>query len=301
MNETKVSFTAISTACNRAYHSLHDNPKLFDDFLACRLIPDDMRVRMEQHLTGKEVDEIERAGSYSNQTIPTGSLVKATIVLSRSRYTEDKIEEDVKQGLKQYVILGAGLDTFAFRQPELMKQLEVFEIDHPVTQEFKLHRLAELGWKHPTKLHFVPIDFTKENLIVGLTRSSAYDRNAKSIFSWLGVTAYLTREEIFATLTSITKIAPVGSAIVFDYMDSNAFISGKSSPEMQKKLEFLRKIGEPMRTGFNPSTLAEDLANLGFRLKENLSPPDVERRYFQGRTDGYHAQRYEYIAYATVE
>lgn len=301
MNETKASFTAISTACKRAYHSMHDSPRIFDDFLAYHLIPEEMQVRMEQKLTDKQLNNLERSESCSNQTIPSGSLLKATIVLSRARFTEDKIEKEVKQGMKQYIILGAGLDTFAFRQPEMMKKLEVFEIDHPVTQEYKLHRLTELGWKNPSNLHFIPIDFTKENLITVLTRSSAYDSTAKSFFSWLGVTAYLTREEIFTTLNSITDVAPVGSTIVFDYLDIDAFVSEKSSPEMQKKLEFLRKIGEPMITGFNPSTLTEELANLGFRVNENMSPEDIERCYFQGRTDGYHAQKYECIAYATVE
>ena len=80
---------------------------------------------------------------------------------SRAWYAEDALEKTVSQGVKQYVILGAGMDTFAFRKPEMMEKLEVFEVDHPATQEFKLHRLAELGWKHPAKLHFIPIDFAK--------------------------------------------------------------------------------------------------------------------------------------------
>lgn len=131
----------------------------------------------------------------------------------------------------------------------MLEQLDVFEVDHPATQEFKLHRLAELGWKHPAKLHFVPVDFTKENLITALTRSSSYSPDVKSFFSWLGVTRYLTREEVFATLRSITDIAPVDSTVVFDYSDMDAFIPEKSSPQMQKKREFFRKIGEPMITG----------------------------------------------------
>ena len=110
-------------------------------------------------------------------------------LLSRARYTEDTLEKAIRQGVKQYIILGAGMDTFAFRRPDLMERLEVFEIDHPATQEFKLHRLAELGWKHPAKLHFIPIDFTKESLVTALTRSSSYDPKVKSLFSWLGVTS----------------------------------------------------------------------------------------------------------------
>ena len=136
-------------------------------------------------------------------------------VISRARYTEETLEKAVRQGVKQYVILGAGMDTFAFRRPEMLEELEVFEVDHPATQEFKLNRLTELGWKHPAKLHFIPIDFTKESLVTALTRSSSYDPNVKSFFSWLGVTPYLTQEEVFATLRSIAEVAPAGSTSSF--------------------------------------------------------------------------------------
>jgi methyltransferase (TIGR00027 family) len=243
----------------------------------------------------------ERTPSLSGQTTNYASLMKTTNVLSRARYTEDALEKAVRQGVKQYVILGAGMDTFSFRRPEMMDCLEVFEVDHPATQSFKLLRLAELGWEHPAKLHFIPIDFTKENLVTALTRSSAYNPNVKSFFSWLGVTMYLTREEVFSTLHSITDIAPEGSIVVFDYFDSDAFLPEKLSPVMQKKQEVFQKLGEKITTGFDPSTLAKDIASLGLRLHENLSPEDIEKRYFQGRKDGYHAPEHGHIAYAIVE
>jgi len=192
-------------------------------------------------------------------------------------------------------------NTFAFRQPEMTKHLEVFEVDHPTTQEFKLHRLAELGWEHPAKLHFIPIDFTKESLVTALTSSSSYDSQAKSFFSWLGVIPYLTKDEVFTTMRSITKIASAGSTIVYDYFDTDVFIPEKSSPQMQKILEYLRKIGEPIITGFNPSNLAEELPSLGFSLQENLSSIDIEEHYFKGRTDGYHARENVHFACAIIE
>ncbi len=128
------------------------------------------------------------------------------------------------------------MDTFAFRQPEIMEELEVFEVDHPATQKFKLHRIAELGWKHPTKLHFIPIDFTKESLITALTSSSSYDPKVKTFFNWLGVTYFLTQDEVFTTFRSIKEIVPENSTIVFDYLDADAFIPEKSSPQIQKTL-----------------------------------------------------------------
>lgn len=302
MKENKASLSAIMTACIRAHHSMYDDtPKIFDDFLAYSLIPQEVLVSIKQHFReDKQFNDPEHTVSPSDQTITLASFTKATSVLSRARYTEDALEEAVKQGVKQYVILGAGMDTFAFRRPEMMDCLEVFEVDHPATQNFKLHRLAELGWEHPAHLHFIPIDFTKENLATSLTRSPDYDPNVKSFFSWLGVTMYLTREEVFETLRSITDISPEGSAVIFDYFDSDAFIPEKSSSIMKKKQEVFQKIGEKIITGFNPLTLDEDIASSGLSLHEDLSPKNIEKRYFQGRKDGHHAPEHGHIAYAIV-
>jgi O-methyltransferase involved in polyketide biosynthesis len=156
-----------------------------------------------------------------------------------------------------------------------------------------------LGWEHPAKLHFISIDFTKESLIKALTSSLVYDPKVKSFFNWLGVTYFLTRDEVFATLHAITEVAPAGSMVVFDYFDTDAFIPNKWSPEIEKYGEFLKKIGEPIITGFNPSTLGEDIKTLGFRLYENLSSVDIEELYFQGCTD--YTEGYEHIACAIVE
>lgn len=284
MKENQVSFTAMMTAYMRSYHAMYITPKIFDDFLAYSLIPEEKRVLIEQNIP--EASRINR--------------LRNTNIISRARYTEDILEKAVKQGIRQYVILGAGLDTFAFRRPEMMGQLEVFEVDHPATQEFKLLRIAELGWKYPAKLHFIPMDFTKESLGTVLTYSPSYDTKSKTFFSWLGVTMYLTRNEVFATLCSIINIAPAGSIIVFDYLDLDAFNPEKST-KIQRRLKFLRDISEPMITGFDPSTLADDLANLGLSLYENLDSTDIERLYFQGCKNEYHAAKHGHFAYAIIE
>src|ERR1035437_4338194 len=312
MKENQASFTAMSVAYMRAYHSMHDTPKIFDDFLAYDLIPEEKRALIEQHLIeqnvtcGQQLNDSGYAVSHYNQTNNFESLMQETrkysgFFSSRARYAEDGLEKAVRQGVKQYVILGAGMDTFAFRQPDMVEKLEVFEVDYHATQEFKLHILAELGWKHPAKLHFIPIDFTKESLVTALTSSSFYDPKIKSFFNWLGVTYFLTRAEVFTTLRSIANVAPAGSIVIFDYLDINAFTPKKMSPKMQESLEFLRSIGEPMITGINPSTLDEILSSLGFHLHANLSPADIEECYFQGRTDGYHAQEHGYFACAVVK
>jgi methyltransferase (TIGR00027 family) len=312
MKENQASFTAMSVAYMRAYHFMHGTPKIFDDFLAYDLIPEEKRALIDQHLIeqnvtfGKQLNDSEYFLSPSDQTINSESLMQEThryagLFSSRARYAEDNLEKAIKQGVKQDVILGAGMDIFAFRKPKMMVKLEVFEVDHHATPEFKLHRLAELGWKHPAKLHFISIDFTKESLVTALTSSLSYEPKVKTFFNWLGVTYFLTRDEVFTTFRSITEIVPAGSIIVFDYLDIDAFIPEKSSLQMQKSLEYLRKIGEPMITGFNPSTLGEELTSLGFSLQENLSPAEIEELSFQGRTDGYHAYEYGHFACAVVE
>lgn len=297
----QASLTAMVTAYMRAYHTMYDTFKIFDDLLAYKLIPDDKRTIIEHSLTRiKQLNNPKCAESYLDQTTTLVSLIRETNVISRARYSEDTLEKAVRLGIKQYVILGAGMDTFAFRQPKMMEWLEVFEVDHPATQELKLLRLAELGWEHPAKLHFIPIDFTKENLATALTHSSSYDPRAKSFFSWLGVTYYLTQEDVFATLKSIADVAPTGSIVVFDYFDTNAFFSDKMSRQLEQKIDVFRKIGEPINTGFNPLMLAEDIASLGFHLNENLSPADIEERYFKGLTYKHHAHGYWRIACAVV-
>jgi methyltransferase (TIGR00027 family) len=299
MKENQVSLTAIMTAYLRAYHAMNDSPKIFDDFLAYDLIPKERRALIEQGFSSAlQLNDPERTVSSSEKSTTLVSLMQAMglpNVLSRARYTEDNLEQAIKQEVQQYVILGAGMDTFAFRRPDLLEHIQVFEVDHPATQAFKRNRLAELEWKLPKNLHFAPVDFTKESLGEAL-RESSYDPQAKSFFSWLGVTMYLTRDEVSTTLRSITDVAPVGSTVIFDY-----FVADEATPHMQEMRENLRKIGEPIKTAFDPSKLASDLANLGFRLHENLSPPVIQERYFQGRTDGYNACENVHYAWAVVQ
>lgn len=284
MNENQVSNTSLWTAYMRAYHCIQATDKIFDDFLAYDLVPEDVREQIEQ------------------QIIPEVFLPATNNIVTRERYTEDILEEAIRQGVNQYVILGAGMDTFALRRQDLMENLKVFEIDQPTTQDFKLQRYAELGWKVPENLYFVPIDFTKQNLETELTHLPSYDPEAKTFFSWLGVTNYLTKEEVETTLRSVANITSSGSILVFDYIDINELNLNKQPEQLQKSTEYLEKVGEPRKTGgFNSLRLAEDLASLGFNLVENLSPSDIERRYLKRCTDIQHSLRYMNFACAVIK
>ncbi len=305
MKEAQVSMTAIILAYMRGYHAMHDDSKIFDDSLAYRLIPQGWQPLIESSLAeALKLYDPESASSYPDQATALKWVMRLmpspSMTLSRARYTEDTLDKAVKQGVKQYVILGAGLDTFAFRRPEMLEQLQVFEVDHPVTQAYKRRRLAEVGMEHPAQLHFIPVDFEQESLVASLTRSS-YDPQAQSLFSWLGVTYYLPRDSVFATLRDIADVTPAGSTVIFDYLDTDAFVPERAAKRMQVQMESVRQVGEPMITGFDPYTIATDLANLGLRLHENLSPSDIQAHYFQGRTDRYHACEHQHFAWAVVE
>jgi len=305
MEKNQVSQTALSTAYIRAYHARHDTPKIFDDFLAYQLLTDKTCAIIEKQLARSlPYIDPERAASCPDQATALAWSMRAmavpSITLARARYAEDCLEGTVGQGVRQYVILGAGMDTFAFRRPEMLDQLQVFELDHPATQSYKRQRLAELGWELPENLHFIPVDFTQKSLTEALADSS-YNPLDKSFFNWLGVTMFLTRDAVLATFRAIADAAPPGSPVIFDYMDTDVFSSGRAAKRVQLMMEGVRRLGEPIICGFDPSTLGRDLAFLSLRLHENLSPSDIQERYFQGREDGYYATEHSYIACAVVE
>lgn len=303
MPENQISITALVTAFARAYHSEYDSPKIFDDFLAPKLFTPEEYVYFSHNLAKSvEFFDPKFAATGPDETAALAHVMQiqnGPVTLSRSHYTEDCLEASVKQGVEQYVILGAGLDTFAFRRPDLLKKLQVFEVDHPATQNGKRQRIARLGWETPRQLHFVPVDFASDNLATAL-QQSGYDPQKTSFFSWLGVTLYLTRQAVFDTLQSIATIASPGSIIVFDYLDTNAFIPERTEKRVQLMQEVVRRAGEPVKTGFDPETLGELLAESGLSLAENLGPSDIEALYFKGRTDNYHAKAHFHFARVVV-
>lgn len=305
MEANHFSRTAMGTAFMRAYHAAHDHPKIFDDFLAHRLLTaEEQRIIEARHIELFQRTDPARAAACSDRPgllaawMQTGA--PAPIVFGRARYAEDLLEKAVRQQeVSQYVILGAGLDTFAWRRPDLVARLQIFEVDHPATQSLKRYRLLGLGREAPDQLHFVPVDFAQEDLAAALRRSS-YDPQAPTFFNWLGVTYYLSREAILATWRAIAEVAPAGSAVIFDYLDTDAFVPGRVARRVEIMMETVRKLAEPMITGLDPASLAADLEPLGLRLHEDLSPADIQARFFAGRTDGYYACEQVHYAWAVV-
>jgi methyltransferase (TIGR00027 family) len=304
MHANQVSKTAMGTAFMRAYHAEHDHPKIFDDFLAHRMITrEEYRESEERHLKALQKFDPERAAMHTDRGRALACWMQSAgapaIVLGRANYAEDNLEKAVREGVKQYVILGAGMDTFALRRPDLVEQLQVFEVDHPATQAQKRQRLLRLGQETPHRLQFLAVDFSRENLSTALRRST-YGSQEPSFFSWLGVTYYLSRQALLATFRAIAASAPSGSTVIFDYLDTEAFVPEKAARRVNIMIEIVKKVGEPMLTGFDPATLAADLAGVGLRLQEDMGPADIQRRFFAGRPDGYHACEHAHFAWAVV-
>jgi methyltransferase, putative, TIGR00027 family len=303
MTEKQAGLSAMVMAYARAYHATHDSPKIFDDFLADALFTPEEHTQTGQAWAALlQYTAPELAATNPDPATALAWVVQlgsGPLTLARSRYTEDSLEEAIRDGIHQYIILGAGFDTFAYRRPDLSDRLQVLELDHPATQAIKRDRVAAAGWNHPPNLHFVPVDFTKESLSDALERSP-YDPTQLSFFSWLGVSFYLTHAVVFDTLQSVASNAARGSMIVFDYLDTEAFIPAKASKRVQQMQWMAAQLGEPMRAGFDPLTLSADLARIGLRLEENFDPATIEACYFQGRSDRYHAVEHFHYARATV-
>ncbi|MGC8492231.1 MAG: class I SAM-dependent methyltransferase [Syntrophobacteraceae bacterium] len=300
MEKNGFSLTALGTAFMRGFHARNDSPILFNDPLAYGLLTERERFLISEHLIarlqsidpegaaacGDELSRVKRA-----LELCTG----AAVVLSRARYAEEALRIAIGRGATQYVILGAGMDTFAFRCPQALARVEVFEVDHPATQAFKRERIRELGWNIPSGLHFVPLDFMEGSLF-DLAANAPYDPGALTFFSWLGVTYYLPRETVLDTLAAVARISAPNSTIVFDYLEPNVPGDAKAAGRLKAIADSLKELGEPLRTGFSPATLSADLSGAGLHLVEDLAPPEIQRRYFAGRTDGYRASDHIHFA-----
>lgn len=300
----QASLTALVSAYARAYHSQHATHKIFDDYLAHGLLTseEDTLIR-ENFAKAITFFNPEQASFYQNEEDALDWVMNTQCIpqtVSRARYAEDCLEQAIKFGAEQYVILGAGFDTFAFRRKDLLGNLHVFELDHPATQSSKKERIQQQGWDLPDELHFIPIDFLNEDLPTVLKHSS-FDCTKRTFFSWLGVTYYLTKEALYQTLRSLSEIAPARSSVVFDYLDNAAFIPGQATKRILQMQEITKQAGEPLLTGFDPFTIDLELQQANVLLFENLAPENIEERYFKGREDNLHAFDHFHFAHAVIE
>ncbi len=270
MRESRPSATAQRVAIQRAAHQLLDDPIVFDDPLSLRIIgeKDGLTLRADPRL-------LERN--------PLSSYLRA-FVAARGRIAEEELALAVRRGVRQYVILGAGLDTFAYRNPYAESALQVFEVDHPATQAWKRGRLEEVGIAPPRDLTFAPVDFETQTLAEGLA-SGGYNPGQCTFFSWLGVTEYLTTEAVMTTLRFISS-APAGSGVVFDYMLSPSLLTPAQRARFDALAQRVASGGEPWQAFFAPALLVAELQAMGFERVEDNGPEEINAGYFKDRKDG---------------
>jgi methyltransferase (TIGR00027 family) len=266
MQEGKFSKTAYRVAIRRAAHQIFDNPKVLNDPLAVRIV-------------GSKAAEALRADPKGAKS-RFGRAFRA-FLSARSRFAEDELAQAVAAGVKQYVVLGAGLDTFAYRNP--YPSLRVFEVDHPASQTWKQELLAKTRIAIPPSLTFVPVNFEQQTLADGLEQSG-FNRSQPAFFSWLGVTMYLTRESCVATFTLVSKMPP-GSGIAFDFAVDPKLLGLGQRLALYALSRRVAAAGEPFQLFLHPKEFAEELRHLGFSRTETLNSDQMNERYFKDRTD----------------
>ncbi len=251
---------------HRAAHQLIDQPPVFADPLALRIIGDEAATALREN---------------RDEVLSRSPGLRAFIA-ARSRFTEDCLAAAIARGVDQYVLLGAGLDTFAYRAPR--EHLKVFEIDHPATQGWKRARLKEVAIPIPEWVTYAPVDFERETLREGLARAG-FDFSKPAMFAWLGVTPYLTPDAVMGTLGFIASLAR-NSEIVFDYPE----LLDKHDAEQREQFDALAArvaaAGEPFRSAFETRSLVRDVKALDFSFVEDFDADALNVRYFQGRSDG---------------
>lgn len=269
-------------AVARSMHLDEPAPRVLDDRLA---LP----------LAGEEGPAIlERLRSE----VPGDALVAfSRWVCVRARLPEDIVERAIAEGVRQYVILGAGLDSFAYRRPDLIDRLRVFEVDHPASQAWKRARLSDLGVECPPNLVFAPVDFESQTLRAGL-EASGFDFGAVAVFSWIGVTMYLTLSAIEATLATVAS-CPAGTQIVLTYNLPWSALRGAGLGIQGKLAEIATEMGEPFVSLFEPAEAEELLRRLGFDNIVHFGPAEAIQTYFAGRDD-VHLHGAQRIIFANV-
>lgn len=273
----------MTAAAARAAHLLVDSePRIFADSLAALLLGDEAETFLRYHR------------EHGDHPLLAGTRAQATC---RSRFTEDQLALAAARGTAQYVILGAGLDSFACRS-ELAGRLRVFEVDHPATQQRKRALLAAAGLAEPPTLTWVPVDFETDELIASLT-AAGLDPAAPAFVSWLGVTMYLTAEAIGATLASLSRLAP-GSELVTDYMltadlrDADGVTyAGLVMPDSERR-------GEPWLSFFTPEQMTGLLTRHGFTGVRDVRQRDAVSAALWERTDLLRPIELSRLCHATV-
>jgi methyltransferase (TIGR00027 family) len=264
MEQAVASKTALSVALRRAAHQIYDSPVVFDDPIAVGI------------LGAAYAELLQRTPLRPDRPFSTG--LRAFLV-ARSRYAEDNLGRAVSSGVEQYVLLGAGLDTFAYRNP--FTQLRVFEVDHPATQQWKRELLQRNNIAIPDGIAYTPVDFERQSLAEQLSLAG-FNSQAPAFFAWLGVVPYLTLEAFRTTVSFISAQRP-GSGLTLDYGQPRSTLPLLEQMAHDSLASRVEKAGEPFQLFFTPPEIAAELSR--FHNVEDLGAAEINARYFSGRSD----------------
>jgi methyltransferase (TIGR00027 family) len=267
METGRPSRTALGVAHRRAAHQLLDHPPVLADPIAIPILGSEFK--------------IDNVLADARQKHPTARAFRA-FMAARSRYVEDSLALAVAAGVTQYVVLGAGLDTFAYRNP--FTNLRVLEVDSPATQLWKRGLLKAAAIPEPANLTYVPLDFEHHTLQEGLSQAN-FDSQVPAFFGWLGVVPYLTLRAFRATLDLIAA-RPLGSGVSFDYALSHEELSPRLQLARAALAARVAAAGEPFRLFFRTEQLDNELRSAGFQRTEQLDSIEINERYFKNRADG---------------
>jgi methyltransferase (TIGR00027 family) len=259
--------TAVRTALWRALHVIADPPPhVFEDTV------------------GLEIAAPEEGWRNRQDMSPFTAPFRASI-LARARFVEDTVQERAARGVGQYVILGAGLDTFVQRRPEMAARLTVFEIDQPGPQAWKRRRLEELGLEAPPSLRLVPVDFEAGDAWWERLKAAGFDAGRPAVVASTGVSMYLTREAIVATLRQVAGLA-AGSAFIMSFMLPIEMAEPALRPGIERAMAGAKANGTPFLSFFAPADMLALAREAGFKEVRHVSAADLAARYFAGRSDG---------------
>lgn len=278
MTEGMPSQTALAVARRRALHQSLDHPIVFEDPLAVRILVEIANLENDAHL---------------HRWVALRAFVAA-----RSRFAEDQLAQSFAAGLRQYVVLGAGLDTFAYRNP-FTPDLRVFEIDHAATQGWKRSQLKRAGIEIPDSLSFLAIDFDRQTLKGVFQSTPLFDLRRPAFFAMLGVTPYLTQKTLMTILEFVVSLPP-GSGLVFDYAVALAKLSIMERLGAEVLAARVARLGEPFRLFLDPDEIRATLRNTGFSWIEDLDGPAINARYFRNRSDRLRVGRSGHLLFTRV-
>jgi methyltransferase (TIGR00027 family) len=269
MQTGQPSDTARGAAAYRAIHQTLEGGAIFSDPFAAKILDDETRARLEETAADPALRPMR------------------LFIAARSRFSEDTLAACVARGVRQIVVLGAGLDTFSLRNPHAAQGVRVFEVDYPATQDWKRERLKQAGLGVPSSLTFAPIDFERQSLADGLN-AAGFQADRPAFFQWLGVVPYLTADAISATLDFIAGVPQ--SEVVFDYAEPFENYPAERRENVMEVAARAASRGEPWLSQFDPVELSKMLRNKGFGIVEDLGPAGITDRFYgtlkQGITVG---------------